>query len=72
MQIESMTSPALTPSLSIFPLDPTVHQDTRWCPDCGGPQTFVEVFEVESGRYGFCFGCGQEKFVPFSRTTGER
>jgi hypothetical protein len=55
----------------VVALDPFVHRSPRWCANCGGPQTFVTVFEFEGGRVGFCDGCGDEKCVPFSRTMSE-
>ena len=59
----------MTSELQTFsPLDPEIYRDTRWCVNCGGPQVFVEVFECEAGRMGVCMGCGDEKFVGFSRT----
>ena len=52
-------------------LEPMLYQRSTWCPNCGGLQTFVEVFEIESGRVGFCMGCGDEKFVAFTHATAE-
>lgn len=53
-------------------LDPVICQDLRWCVNCGGEQTFVEVYEIAGvGRVGFCFGCGGERVVLFSRVNGE-
>ena len=63
-----MAAVTTTSALSIFPLDPTVHRDPLWCSDCAGVQTFVFLFATDTGRVGFCFGCGAEKFVPFTRT----
>lgn len=65
-----MTSPTV-PEIPLLPLDSSVCRDPRWCYDCARLETFVFVFATEAGRCGFCFGCGGEKFVPFSRTTGE-
>lgn len=48
-------------------LDSSVYRDMRWCPNCGGEQVFVEVYEFESGRMGVCLGCGDERVVRFSR-----
>jgi hypothetical protein len=45
------------------------YQDMRWCINCAGEQLFVVVSEFEGGRIGFCFGCGDERVVPFSRVT---
>lgn len=53
----------------IAPLDPAIHRDMRWCINCGGRAEFIEAFETEFGRVGVCMGCGEEKFVPFTRTT---
>lgn len=52
-------------------LDPFVYREMRHCPNCGGPQLFVPMFEIEIGRVGLCFGCGEERIVRFSRTTSE-
>jgi hypothetical protein len=49
-------------------LDSDVYRDPRWCANCGGKQTFVEVFETDFGRVGVCLGCGEEKVIQFSRT----
>jgi hypothetical protein len=48
-------------------LDTDVYRDMRWCSRCAGPQVFVEVYECEAGRVGFCFGCAEERLVPYSR-----
>jgi hypothetical protein len=48
-------------------LDTDVYRDMRWCARCAGPQVFVEVYECEAGRVGFCFGCAEERLVPYSR-----
>jgi hypothetical protein len=50
-------------------LDPFVYRDTRWCANCGGPQMFIQCFECEAGRVGFCFGCNEERILPWSRVT---
>lgn len=55
----------------IVALDPFIHRQPHWCGKCGGPQTFVVVYEFASGRVGYCDGCGDEKRVPFSRTIAE-
>jgi hypothetical protein len=52
-------------------LDSQLYQDMRWCANCGGPQIFVPVYEFESGRVGFCFGCGEERIAPFTRLNSE-
>ena len=48
-----------------------IHQEPRWCANCGGEQTFVPVYEIHIGRVGYCLGCGEERVVPFSRTNSE-
>jgi hypothetical protein len=48
-----------------------IHQEPRWCANCGGEQTFIPVYEIEHGRVGYCLGCGEEKLVPFTRTNSE-
>jgi hypothetical protein len=55
----------------VAPLDPFLYQGMRWCVNCAGEQVFVEVFECEAGRVGFCMGCGNERVIPFSRTNSE-
>ena len=55
------------PKLNFSALNADVYRDMRWCPDCGGNQVFVEVFEFEGGRVGVCLGCGEERVVRFSR-----
>lgn len=47
-----------------------IHQESRWCANCGGEQTFVPVFAFyEIDRIaGYCLGCGQEKIVGFTRS----
>jgi hypothetical protein len=57
-------SPAVT-------LEPWLYQDMSWCVNCGGLRIVIAVFEIESGRLGVCLGCGDEKFLPFTRTVGE-
>lgn len=52
-------------------LDPCKYQDMHWCSDCGGPRIVISVFEIESGRFALCLGCGGEKFLPFTRITTE-
>lgn len=54
---------------SIVVLDPFVSQQPRWCADCGRMETFVEVYEFEGGRIGYCFGCGEERVRWAERTT---
>lgn len=49
-------------------LDPFLYQRMRWCIRCGGEQIFVEVFECESARLGYCMGCGKEGVIPWTRT----
>jgi|HubBroStandDraft_2_1064218.scaffolds.fasta_scaffold161375_2 hypothetical protein len=52
-------------------LNSDICRDPRWCPNCGGEQTFVAVYEFHEGRFGFCLGCGDERLVPFSRVNSE-
>jgi len=47
------------------------NRDPRWCPDCGRMETFLQVYECDSGRIGVCLGCGGEKREAFTRTVGE-
>jgi hypothetical protein len=63
--------PHLEASPGFTVLDSEIFRDPRWCANCGGTQTFVEVYEFESGRVGFCLGCGEEKTRWFTRTVGE-
>ena len=64
-------SAALPSSGFVVVLDSAIHRDPRWCSNCGGPQTFVEVYEFEGGRLGVCLGCGEERVAPFTRVNGE-
>jgi hypothetical protein len=52
-------------------LDHSLYRDMRWCANCGGQQVFVPVYEIEQGRVGFCFGCGEERIEAFSRMNSE-
>lgn len=52
-------------------LDPLLYRDMRWCPNCGGEQIFVPVYEFDGGRVGVCLGCGDERIAGFTRVTGE-
>jgi hypothetical protein len=52
-------------------LDSDVFRDQRWCANCYRLETFVEVYEFEGGRLGYCLGCGEERVVPFTRTNSE-
>jgi hypothetical protein len=52
-------------------IDSAIYQDKSWCSKCGGPQTFVAIYEFDGGRVGCCLGCGDERVVPFTRTTTE-
>jgi nitrate reductase beta subunit len=56
---------------SVVVLDSEKCRDMRWCVNCGGEQVFVEVYEFESGRVGFCSGCGDERVVLFSRVSSQ-
>ncbi len=47
------------------------YQDMRWCPNCGGQQIFLPVYECEAGRVGLCMGCGEERLVAFTRANSE-
>ena len=58
----------MTSSLPI-PLDPEIYRDMLWCANCAGPRVFLEVFEFDGGRLVCCQGCGEEKVMPFKRTT---
>ena len=59
-----------------FPAPPAystlaVYQDNIPCSNCGGEPIFVQVYEVEAGRWGYCVGCGEPRFIYFTRATGE-
>lgn len=58
-----------TSPLTVLALDPAIYQDNYWCPNCAGLRVFLEVFEFEGGRLVCCQGCGDEKVLPFTRTT---
>lgn len=49
-------------------LDPFLYQDMRWCERCAQMETFIEVYRLAEGALGYFLGCGDEKFVRFSRT----
>ena len=59
----------MSAAIQLVPLDSTIQQQPEWCAHCGGLQTFVEVFEFDGGRLGFCLGCGDERVARFTRTT---
>lgn len=52
-------------------LDPFISREMRWCVNCGGDALFVPVFACDAGRVGFCFGCGEEKIILWTRTNSE-
>jgi len=58
-------------TIPVVALDPFLCQSPRWCANCGGEQTFFPVYEIEQGRVGFCFGCGDERIAPFTRMNSE-
>ncbi len=63
----------MTSSLPI-PADPPIALDLKepqHCINCGGEQIFIPCFDVEDGRWGVCWGCDKEVFVPFTRTNSE-
>jgi hypothetical protein len=57
------------PAITI--LDSSVYRDRRDCYNCGGPQTFVEVYRSDAGRVGYCDGCGEKKLIPWTRENSE-
>lgn len=66
----------MTPELTHFlelPVPPAiaVYQDNVPCLNCGGEPIFIPVYEVEAGRWGYCVGCGETRFIYFTRTTSE-
>lgn len=65
-----MTQPDEQPPLSSFSLL-AIYQDMFPCEKCAGQQIFVQVYEFEGGRWGYCSGCGQERWIRFTRATGE-
>lgn len=42
----------------------------RFCSACESEQRFVADQECDFGLVGRCANCGEERFVPFTRTTG--
>ena len=64
-------SPEGSATAGIAPLDSNIYRDMRWCARCAGEQLFIEVFACDAGRLGVCMGCGEEKFVGWSRTNSE-
>jgi hypothetical protein len=69
--VGSREGETFVPGEGLAVLDSSVYQDMRWCPNCGGRQIFVVVYEFEGGRVGVCLGCGDERIAGFTRTTGE-
>ena len=45
--------------------------EPRWCADCGGMQTFFELYRCDAGRVGICQGCEQIKRIPWERTNSK-
>lgn len=43
----------------------------RYCEVCDCEQTFLADRELPDGRVAACSRCGDERFVPFTRTTVE-
>ena len=41
----------------------------RYCEVCDSEQVFLADREVADGRIAACSRCGDERFVPFTRTT---
>jgi hypothetical protein len=56
---------------SPIPLEAMLYQDMRWCSHCLAETMFIEVFEFEGGRLGYCFSCGDERVARFTRVTAE-
>ena len=52
-------------------LEPFLYQNMRWCVNCGGQQIFIEVFEFNGGRCGYCLGCGAQRVAYFKREVSE-
>jgi hypothetical protein len=48
-----------------------IYQDMSWCRKCAGDRIFLEVYEFEGGRVGYCVGCGDERIAPFTRANSE-
>jgi hypothetical protein len=49
-------------------LNTQVFRDVRWCSNCAGPRVAIDVYEIEGFRLVACQGCGEEKFIPFTRS----
>lgn len=43
----------------------------RYCEACDGEKKFVAEMECATGLIGHCANCGDERLVPFTRSTGE-
>jgi hypothetical protein len=56
---------------SVAVLDSDICRDAVWCANCGGPQTFVAMYEFAGGRVGVCLGCGDERVARFTRAISE-
>lgn len=52
-------------------LEPFLYQESRWCSNCAGETLFYFVFVCQAGRGGFCVGCEEEKFIPWTRANSE-
>ncbi len=57
---------------SPIPPDPEpANLEPLWCSDCGRMQTIEIVEKFYAGRVGWCYGCGERKFIPYERTNSE-
>jgi hypothetical protein len=52
-------------------LDSSIHQDMRWCANCGGSSLFVPVDRFPFGWRGYCLGCEEVVYVMDERTSVE-
>lgn len=56
---------------AVVAVDSDIYQDPRWCPNCAGRKTFIEVFRFDTRRLICCQGCGEEWIVQYDRTNSE-
>lgn len=49
--------------------DLAIYQGNEFCPRCAGQRIFIQTFEFDGGRAGYCIGCGNERVIPFTRTS---
>lgn len=81
MQTQTLEHSPLVTTMLPFPsklytpeaerLDIPVDLAPRYCEVCDSEQVFLADRELADGRVAACSRCGDERFVPFTRTTVE-